>query len=81
MKGLVLFEVGFVVSKYGLKSQLEETSGRNLQCRVWKTICPMVEALLVCHRRHTISAEGVPSYFFVIKSSTRRPHDLRSSWW
>jgi hypothetical protein len=51
MKGLVLFEVDFVVSKYGLETQLEETSGRSRQCRVWKAICPAVEALLVGHRR------------------------------
>jgi hypothetical protein len=51
MKGLVLFEVGFVVSKYGLESQLEETCGRSLQCRVWKAICPTIEALLDRHRR------------------------------
>jgi hypothetical protein len=31
MKGLVVFEVGFVVNKYGLESQLKETSSRNLQ--------------------------------------------------
>jgi len=30
----VLFEVGFVVSKYGLESQLEETSSRRLEFRV-----------------------------------------------
>jgi hypothetical protein len=51
MKGLVLFEVGFVMNKYGLESQLEETSSRSLQCRVWKAICPTVEALLVRHKQ------------------------------
>jgi len=47
MKGLVLFEVDFVVSKYGLESRLEETSSKSLQCRVCKAIFPTVEDVLV----------------------------------
>jgi len=38
MKGLVLYEVGFVLSKYGLECQLEETSGRSLQFDVHRTV-------------------------------------------